>query len=221
MRPVEHRPSRAGNPGASRSVFGRHDADASGATAPRAPGGRGMSIGSDWRSRGALHPELGAGRCCRSTGCRGHSGCTTRPGPDSARTGTDAPQGPRAPRPRPRTCWTDASQRATLLWHRLHRHGVGRGAVIKLASSQTAAASTFFGMSDVVSPARSLRRQPIPGNSHDLPQPPRATSLGRPAGRPRLVNTPVDGISQTASLKSAQNEPNYKTATSPANSGGS
>ena len=112
-------------------------------------------------------------------------------------------------------------QRATLLWHRLHRHGVGRGAVIKLASSQTAAASTFFGMSDVVSPARSLRRQPIPGNSHDLPQPPRATSLGRPAGRPRLVNTPVDGISQTASLKSAQNEPNYKTATSPANNGGS
>ena len=29
-------------------------------------------------------------------------------------------------------CWTDSSQRATLLWHRLHRHGVGRGAVVKL-----------------------------------------------------------------------------------------
>ena len=27
-------------------------------------------------------------------------------------------------------CWTDASQRATLLWHRLHRHGVGRGTVL-------------------------------------------------------------------------------------------
>ena len=29
-------------------------------------------------------------------------------------------------------CWTDSSQRATLLRHRLHRHGVGRGAVVKL-----------------------------------------------------------------------------------------
>ena len=31
-----------------------------------------------------------------------------------------------------RWCWTDASRRATLLWHRLYRHGVGCGAVIKL-----------------------------------------------------------------------------------------
>ena len=30
-------------------------------------------------------------------------------------------------------CWTDSSQGATLLLHRLHRHGVGRGAVPKLA----------------------------------------------------------------------------------------
>jgi hypothetical protein len=29
-------------------------------------------------------------------------------------------------------CWTDSSQRATLLRHHLHRHGVGRGTVVKL-----------------------------------------------------------------------------------------
>ena len=47
-------------------------------------------------------------------------------------------------------CWTGSSQRATLLWHRLHRHGVGRGTVVKLAGSQTAAAPTFFGIERVV-----------------------------------------------------------------------
>jgi hypothetical protein len=40
-------------------------------------------------------------------------------------------------------CWTDSSQRATLLRHRLHRLGVGRGTVVKLAGSQTAAAPTI------------------------------------------------------------------------------
>jgi hypothetical protein len=43
---------------------------------------------------------------------------------------------PRAPSPR---CWTDASQRATLWWHRLHRHGVGCGAGLRAAKRWTAA----------------------------------------------------------------------------------
>ncbi len=37
--------------------------------------------------------------------------------------------------PAPPKCWTDSSQRATLLWHRLHRHGVGRGTVLRLAGT--------------------------------------------------------------------------------------
>ena len=35
-----------------------------------------------------------------------------------------------------RRCWTDTSQRARLMWHRLTRHGVGRGSVVKPASQR-------------------------------------------------------------------------------------
>ena len=50
-------------------------------------------------------------------------------------------------------CWTDSSQGATLLLHRLHRHGVGRGAVPSFQASVTAAVPTYFGIVGVVPPA--------------------------------------------------------------------
>jgi hypothetical protein len=59
-----------------------------------------------------------------------------------------------------RRCWTDASQRATLLWHRLHRHGVGRGTVVKPASQRDCSAPTFFGIGAVVSASAAILAVP-------------------------------------------------------------
>ena len=176
MRPVEHRTAQPGNPGASRSVLRRHGAGASDATAPRAPGGLGTSAGSGWRLRVLPHRGPGAGRCGRSSGCRGHSGCTTPPGRDSVRTGTGAPVGPRAPRPG-RRCWTDASQRATLLRHRLHRHGVGRGTVVKLACQSDRCRAHLLRHGRCCIPSASRATPARLGLQPRSPQPPRAASL--------------------------------------------
>ena len=130
MLPVEHRPPRFGNPGASLSA--QHGAGASAACAVHGPNARLGSTGSGVPSGGARHRGPAGGRFARSSGCRGHNGCTAPPAHGSGRTGTSAPQAPHTPRPS-RMCWTDASQCATLTWHHLHRHGVGRGTVDKLA----------------------------------------------------------------------------------------
>lgn len=50
-------------------------------------------------------------------------------------------------------CWTDSSRGATLLLHRLYRHGVGRGAVPSLLALVTVAVPTYFGIVGVVQPA--------------------------------------------------------------------
>ncbi len=137
MPPVEQRPPPAGTlvrhvmcvvaPAGTRSTAL--------APAPRAlrvqPCGRATSAGSAARPGAAHLHGPGAGTAGRNSGCRGRSGCTERPGRGNARTGTAGRVGPCAPRTQPK-CWTDSPQRATLLWHRLHRHGVGRGTVVKL-----------------------------------------------------------------------------------------
>lgn len=94
MPPVEQRPPPAGNPGASRYVRRRpcrqrqHGVGASAVTAAREPCARATSAGNAARSGAAHLHGPGAGTPGRSNGCRGHSGCTERPGCDSAHTGT-------------------------------------------------------------------------------------------------------------------------------------
>lgn len=132
MQLVEHRSCSAGNPDASRYLR-RADADcASVVFVPRGPYGHGGCVGSGGLPRAAQRhgPDVNTLGC--SSAGHGRSGCTAGPGRRSARTGTSGLDGPCTPRTG-RRCWTDASQRATLLWHRLHRHGVGCGAVFKLA----------------------------------------------------------------------------------------
>ena len=157
MRAVEHRPLRLGNPGASRSALRGHDADASAANAPHGPDGRSRSAGSGWRSRAGRHHGLCASRLGRNSGCLGRSGCTAPPAGGSVRTGTAVPVGPCAPR-RTEGAGRTRPSGAKLHWHRLHRHGVGRGTVTTSSpASGVAAASTYFGVSAVVFPARHVR----------------------------------------------------------------
>ncbi len=63
---------------------------------------------------------------------------------------------------RAKGCWTDSSQGATLLLHRLHRHGVGRGAVPSFQASVTAAVPTYFGIVGVVHRQRSHTSRVVP-----------------------------------------------------------
>ena len=161
MPPVEQWPSPTGNPGASLYVRRRHGqrrAGASAATARRAGGGHGASAGSDWRPRAGRRRAPGASRRGCNTDCRDRSGCTRRPGCGTRRTGTDGPEGPTTPPDRAGSAGTESSQRATLLRHRLHRHGVGHGAVNQASRQERAAAvPTFFSSARVV-----LRRPPRP-----------------------------------------------------------
>lgn len=138
MQPVEQRCPSVGNPGASHSLACLvPGAGANALFGPRAPCDPVASAGTGWRPRAArrLGPDASSHGC--SNGCRGRNGCTTPPGCGSARKGTDGRDAhPYTPRTG-RRCWTDSSQRATLRWHRLQRHGVGRGTVInKLACEE-------------------------------------------------------------------------------------
>ena len=137
MPPVEPRPPLAGNPGASRYVRGRlsrrrrqgqPDAGANAVSAAHARCARAASAGSAARSEASPRPGPDAGTDDRSSGCRGRSGCTgttwTRHRAHKYRRAGWSMRTPAQPK-----CWTDSSQRAKLLWHHLHRHGVGRGTV--------------------------------------------------------------------------------------------
>ena len=170
MQPVEHRPPWPGNPGASRSAQPRHGVGASAGIVRHGPDGRGRISDSGWWSCAGRPLGPGARTLDRNSGYLGRSDCTAPPACGSARTGTAGPVGPCALR-RHRRCWTDASQRAKLRWHRLHRHGVGRGTVYKLASKWDRAASTFFGVSVVVSPGRQVRPLPIGEHPPNDPSP--------------------------------------------------
>ena len=136
MLPVEQPPQAPGNPDASLCARRsprrhRHDVGASAARAVRGPCDHAMIAGSAARP----HAGPGARRRGHSSGCRGHSGCTARPARGSGRTGTGGRVGPCAPRHN-RSAGRTRPKRATLAWHRLHRHGVGRGTVVKLAGKR-------------------------------------------------------------------------------------
>ena len=186
MRPVEPPRALAGNPGASRFVRGHHryrrpchrrrqhhrhrgrrDAGASAGTARHGQTGRVEIAGTGLRCRAEQRHATGAGTAGRSSGCHGRSGCTVRPGRGSVRTGTAGLEGPYAPgqtegagRRRPK--------RATLLWHHLHRHGVGRGTVVKLASTRDRCRAQLLRHGAVVSRAR-LRNADAPPKSRPHP----------------------------------------------------
>ena len=141
MQAVEHRQGCQGNPDASRCLHrprpaaSSEDRDggggcASAVSARRGPCARHGCVGSDWPPRAARCRAPGSNNWHCSSADRGRSGCTAGPGRSTGRTGTSGRNRPCEPRasPSPR-CWTDASQRATLWWHRLTRHGVGRGTV--------------------------------------------------------------------------------------------
>ena len=207
MQPVEHRPPRPGNPGASRSAQPRHGVGASAGIVQHGSDGRDRSADSGRQSRAGRHLWPGAGTLDRNSGCLDRSDCTAPPGGGSARTGTAGPVGPCALR-RNRRCWTDASQRAKLRWHRLHRHGVGRGTVDKLASKwDRCRVHLLFGVSAVVSPARHVRPAGRPGwqiphqrSEHD-PAPKPAPS-GRATKSPlhRRINAVPDSRSHSSSI---------------------
>jgi hypothetical protein len=117
-------------------------------------------------------------------------------------------------------CWTDSSQRATLLRHHLHRHGVGRGTVVKLAGSQTAAAPTFFGIDRVV-PRRATtaagQHRPTSGAAATI-VPARASLAALQGGQAGAHPITTWTVPQPLFR---QQRPPGKTATSPANSVGS
>ena len=142
MRPVEPPQTLAGNPGASRFVRGhryrhprhhrcraRDNAGANAVSARRGPAGRAKISGIGLRSAAGKPYAPGAYTGDRSSGCHGRSGCTGRPGHGNARTETSGQDDPYAPR-RTEGAGRTRPKRATLLWHRLHRHGVGRGTVM-------------------------------------------------------------------------------------------
>lgn len=76
--------------------------------------------------------------------------------------------------PSPR-CWTGASQRATLWSHRLHRHGVGRGAVDQPPSDGPLPRPTYFGIVERCTTLGSVAPQASRAGS-------RQTRSGNPSG---------------------------------------
>ena len=157
MQAVEHRPGRQGNPDASRclrrppSAASPEDRSGDGecastASAPRGPCVRHGCVGSGGPPRAARCRAPGSNMLVCSSADRGRSGCKAGPGQSTVRTGTSGQNRRYAPRgPSPR-CWTDSSQRATLWWHRLHRHGVGCGAVDQPPSDGPLPCPTYFGI---------------------------------------------------------------------------
>jgi hypothetical protein len=212
MPPVEQRRPPAGNPGASRYVrrrlyrrwrHGRHGAGANVVSAARARCGRARSAGSAARSGVEPRPGPDAGTADRSSGCPGRSGCTAPLGRDSARTGTGGLDSPCAPR-QTEGAGRTRPKRSTLLWHRLHRHGVGRGAVVKLPGKERPLPCPPSSASTALYRGGPLRRPRLPG---------------RPAGRPgrRTPHQNQDRPAGTVRL----NQSCTKTAISPSNKGGS
>jgi hypothetical protein len=119
---------------------------ASVASAPREPCVRHGCVGSVEPLHAARCRAQGSNSLVCSSADLGRSGCKAGPGQSTLRTGTSGrnrPYPPRGPSPR---CWTDSSQRATLRWHRLHRHGVGCGAVSELPSDGPLPCPTYFGI---------------------------------------------------------------------------
>ena len=206
MPPVEPKPARAGNPGASRSVrprlrrerhHGRRGAGASAASVERARCARARSAGS--AARPGVEPRCGprASTRRRSSGCRGRSGCTGRPARGSARTGTGGRVGPCAPRHN-RSAGRTRPKRATLAWHRLHRHGAGRGTVVELARKRDRCRAHLLRHRPRCTAACRARRQASPTARVPASMPMPATATPAPAWPPcraaRQVHTLVKAV---------------------------
>jgi len=228
MQPVEHRQGCQGNPDASRCLhrppppaspedrYGGAGC-ASAASAPRGPCVPHGCVGSVGPPRAARHRAPGSNSLVCSSADLGRSGCKAGPGPSTVRTGTSGrnrPYAPRAPSPR---CWTDASQRATLRWHRLHRHGVGCGAVDQPPSDGPPPCPTYFGIavrctthgSASITARRATARSkrvsaPLQGPiHHDMLRPPPGGSIAclRRHGRPPGVHAGEELMRAAASSR--------------------
>ncbi len=240
MRPVEQRPPLQANPGASRSRLdhrpgrrSRHPRQQRGAHASAEIARHGQSdhaanAGSGLRPRVEPHRGPGASKPGRSKGCRGRNGCTAPPARGTSRKETCGLDGPYAPRSN-RRCWTDSSQRATLAWHRLHRHGVGRGTVIELPGRTDRCRAHLLRQQRVCTLERCPRHGPVSGllarhqcHTHPITDARhrrhRQRHAGRPAGRPAWQGTQQPISPATASQK---DQPKIKSDTSPANRRGS
>jgi hypothetical protein len=212
MRPVEQRYPRLSNPGASRSVFGQRRwrrrepplrVGASAASVARGRLARAGSAGSGRLPHAVPRHGLGACKHARSSGCPGRSGCTGQPACGSAHTRTGGLTRPCTSFVS-RMCWTDSPQRATLRWHRLQRHGVGRGAVVTSLPARdrcrTRLSRHWLGCTaSASSPRQFIAPRPHPRGTTVGPR-----LLGRPAGRPGR-RTPLPFIQQRSLVASRRN----------------
>ena len=200
MRPVEQHRPRPVNPDASHYLHrpGTQDGGcASVVYAPRGPCGRDGSAGSAGRHLAARRhaPGVSTPRC--SSAGRGRNGCTAGPGCGNVRTGTGGRDGPCAPRAN-RSAGRTRPSGATLSRHRLHRHGVGRGAVVKLPGQRDRCRAHLLRLRARLYRARGCdpgRRMPDGPDSLERRSRSRAAHMhcpptaaprlpGRPAGRP-------------------------------------
>ena len=168
MRAVKHRLARAGNPGASLYRYrwlrqpgaANVAACASSPCARHASGVRSDCPGSALRCVGVVHGERRTSTPGCNTPDHGRSGSTTAPERNNARTGTNGLSAACPPRRQTEGAGRTRPSGATLRLHRLHRHGVGHGAVFAARRKATAAVPTYFGVVAVV-----LRRCPMTGNA--------------------------------------------------------
>ena len=95
-----------------------------------------------------------------------------------------------------RRCWTDSSQRATLAWHRLHRHGVGRGPVFRLPGKMDRCRAHLLRHQRCCIQSAAINAPPSWGRGTEITSPTRLLPVasasrrrrprhvGRPSGRP-------------------------------------
>ena len=203
MPPVKQRPPRVGNPGAPRSVHrrlyrrlhhGKHGAGANDASAARARCARSRIAGGAARSHAApAHgPDAGTvGRKRLPRSQRLHRMTWTRQRAHKYRRAGWSMRTPTKPK-----CWTDSSQRATLLWHRLHRHGVGRGTVVKLPGQRDRCRAHLLRYRPRCTAASLQRRRSTPTASMPA-SPPLPKPIAPPApawppcGAARQAHTPI------------------------------
>ena len=232
MRPVEPPRALAGNPGASRSVRGhhryrrprrrrrrhrhrgRHDAGASAGTVGHGQAGRVEIAGTGLHCRAEQRRVTGAGTAGRSSGCHDRSGCTARPGRGSVRTGTAGLEDPNAPR-QTEGAGRRRPKRATLLWHHLHRHGVGRSTVVRLPGTRDRCCAHLLRHGAVVSRApprpmwaRRRNQRPHPDRRQPRGTPPTPSAApGRPPCRAAGQAQPLQLVGRSALNQNRRERP--------------
>ena len=245
MQPVEHRRSRQGKPDASRSLHpplaGRPRALCGGAgrasavIVPRGPCVRHGCADTVERPRAARHHAPGSNNSACSSADPGRSGCTAAPGPSTARTGTTWRMRPCVPRAQAQGAGRTRPSAPHCVQHRLHRHGVGRGAVdSRQAMDRRRARLTSASSCVVQRAARALAHDSPPhrariGNPLRERPPPQTTgpsmhtcAVGAPPAAwqgPRFRNQSKPKSPEPRTRPEAPAE--HKTASSPPNRSGS